>query len=87
MVKATERLIKAEKDMINSVIKYAIDDGELDSLDSSTGLIIGKMMSTINAANEVMIIQAKTIEEMRKDLIEMNGKLIEMNGKLNKVTK
>lgn len=80
MVKATERLIEAEKDMINSVIKYAIDDGELNSLNSSTGLIIGKMMSTINAANEVMIIQAKTIEEMRKDLIEMKEKL-------NKVTK
>lgn len=80
MVKATERLIEAEKDMINSVIKYAIDDGELTSLNSSTGLIIGKMMSAINAANEVMIIQAKTIEEMRKDLIEMKEKL-------NKVTK
>ena len=75
MVKATKKFIEAEERSIRSMIKYAMDESDLDSLDPNYVTLIAEVMKTISTANEVFIKNAEIMEEMRSNLIEMKIKL------------
>ena len=75
MVKATKKFIEAEERSIRSMIKYAMDESDLDSLDPNYVTLIAEVMKTISTANEVLIKNAEIMEEMRSNLIEMKIKL------------
>ena len=57
------------------MIKYAVDESDLDSLDPDNATLIAEAMKTISAANEALIKNAEIMEEMRSNLIEMKIKL------------
>ena len=75
MVDATKKFIEAEESTIKSMIKYAVDESDLDSLDPDNAVLIAKVMNAITTANEVLIKNAEIMEEMRSNLIEMKIKL------------
>ena len=75
MVDATKKFIDAEERTIRSMIKYAVDESDLDSLDPDNAALIAEVMKTINTANDVLIKNAEIMEEMRSNLIEMKIKL------------
>ena len=75
MVDATKKFIEAEDRTIKSMIKYAVDESDLDSLDPDNAALIAEVMNVITTANEVLIKNAEIMEEMRSNLIEMKIKL------------
>ena len=75
MVDATKKFIEAEDGTIKSMIKYAVDESDLDSLDPDNAALIAEVMNVITTANEVLIKNAEIMEEMRSNLIEMKIKL------------
>lgn len=75
MVDATKKFIEAEERTIKSMIKYAVDESDLDSLDPDNAALIAEFMKTISTANEALIKNAEIMEEMRSNLIEMKIKL------------
>lgn len=75
MVDATKKFIEAEERTIRSMIKYAVDKSDLDSLDPDNAALIAEVMKTISTANDVLIKNAEIMEEMRSNLIEMKIKL------------
>ena len=75
MVDATKKFIEAEERTIRSMIKYAVDESDLDSLDLNNAALIAEVMKTISTANDVLIKNAEIMEEMRSNLIEMKIKL------------
>lgn len=75
MVEATKKFIEAEERFIRSMIKYAVDESDLDSLDTNNAALIAEAMKTVSASHEVLIKNAEIMEEMRSNLIEMKNKL------------
>ena len=71
MENSIKNLINAEDKLMKSILRYAVEEGDITSLDSGAAAIILDCFELIKANNKVMTEWAKTTDEMNKKLDEL----------------
>lgn len=71
MENSIKNLINAEDKLMKSILRYAVEEGDITSLDSGATAIILDCFELIEANNKVMTEWAKTTDEMNKKLDEL----------------
>ena len=77
MENSIKNLIDAEDKLMKSILRYAVEEGDITSLESVEAAIILDCFKLIEANNKVMTEWAKTTDEMNKkldDLMKVNKK-------------
>lgn len=71
MENSIKNLINAEDKLMKSILRYAVEEGDITSLDSGAAAVILDCFELIEANNKVMTEWAKTTDEMNKKLDEL----------------
>ena len=71
MENSIKNLIDAEDKLMKSILRYAVEEGDITSLESVEAAIILDCFKPIEANNKVMTEWAKTTDEMNKKLDEL----------------
>lgn len=71
MENSIKNLIDAEDKLMKSILRYAVEEGDITSLESVEAAIILDCFKLIEANNKVMTEWAKTTDEMNKKLDEL----------------
>lgn len=71
MENSIKNLINAEDKLMKSILRYAVEEGDITSLDPGAAAIILDCFEFLEANNKVMTEWAKTTDEMNKKLDEL----------------
>ena len=71
MENSIKNLIDAEDKLMKSILRYAVEEGDITSLESVEAAIILDCFKLIEANNKVMTEWAKITDEMNKKLDEL----------------